>query len=147
MDPAKPMASQIGNSPAQLSSPALDPLGIAQSRGGAKPIAAELQAPSGADPDLATNDQNASTGDGSQDKSSVNVAGERAQELAQKLVDDVLKPHVKLEVSRSESSGNFTYRTIDDRTGEVLREWPQEQLVEELGDEDALSALFVDRSV
>lgn len=73
-------------------------------------------------------------------------AEQRARELAQKLVDDVVKPYVKLEVTRNEESGNFSYKTVDERTGEVLREWPPEKLMDEVG-ADAVAALVVDKQV
>ncbi len=74
-------------------------------------------------------------------------AQERARALAQRLVDDIVKPFARLEVSRDEDSGRFVYKTIDERTGEVIRTWPAEPVVHLLGAAEAIEALGVVRCV
>lgn len=153
------MSSQLGITPAALTPQTPESQGVTRTNGDVPapgagvdgaPRPAPIEFPDASTGDGASSDPGGGQpqGQGAGEAVKPDAAAEkRAQELAQRLVEDVLKPHVKLEISRSEESGNFTYRTVDDRTGEVLREWPQEQLVDELGGEDALAALIVDRTV
>ncbi len=75
------------------------------------------------------------------------AADERARDLARQLVEDALKPYAKLQISKDEDSGQFIYTTIDSRNGEVIRQWPREELLGRLDRPQDADGLVVDRRV
>ena len=46
-----------------------------------------------------------------------------------KLIKKSLPPNSKLQITQDESTGTYVYRSIDRDTGEVLKQWPSEQLL------------------
>lgn len=75
------------------------------------------------------------------------AAEERARELAQQLVDDALKPFAKLQITRDENSDRFIYTTIDSRNGEIIQQFPREELLNALASPQDAEGLVVDRRV
>ncbi len=75
------------------------------------------------------------------------AAAERARELAQQLVDDALKPFAKLQITRDEASDRFIYTTIDSRSGEIIQQFPREELLNALASPQDAEGVVVDRRV
>jgi len=58
--------------------------------------------------------------------------GQRIEALeaaVEKLIKKGLPPNSKLQVSQDEDSGTFIYRSVNPDTGEVIKQWPPEQLL------------------
>ncbi len=55
---------------------------------------------------------------------------EALQAAVEKLIKKSLPNNSKLQVEQDKTTGFFIYRSIDPDTGEVIRQWPPEQLVE-----------------
>lgn len=59
---------------------------------------------------------------------------ERAVEVVEKALRQsdppVLGQHERLSILRDEETGTFIYRSIDRNTGEVLRQWPVESMLQ-----------------
>ncbi len=47
----------------------------------------------------------------------------------EKLIRRSLPSNSKLQIEQDEETGTFIYRSVDPETGEVLRQWPSEQLL------------------
>ena len=47
----------------------------------------------------------------------------------EKLIRRSLPTNSKLQIEQDKETGTFIYRSVDPETGEVLRQWPPEQLV------------------
>jgi len=47
----------------------------------------------------------------------------------EKLIRRSLPSNSKLQIEQDKETGTFIYRSVDPETGEVLRQWPPEQLV------------------
>jgi flagellar protein FlaG len=47
----------------------------------------------------------------------------------EKLIRRSLPTNSKLQIEHDEDTGTFIYRSVDPETGEVLRQWPSEQLL------------------
>jgi flagellar protein FlaG len=69
------------------------------------------------------------------------------QAAVEKLIKRSLPSNSKLQVVQDEQSGTFIYRSVDAETGEVLSQWPPEQLVKLRDYLAQLSGLIVDTSV
>src|SRR5258705_6130550 len=52
------------------------------------------------------------------------------QEAVAKLIKKTLPPNSKLQIEQDKTSGAFIYRSIDPDTGEIVRLWPPEKLLE-----------------
>ena len=48
----------------------------------------------------------------------------------EKLIRRSLPSNSKLQIEQDKETGTFIYRSVDPETGEVLRQWPPEQLLE-----------------
>ena len=55
---------------------------------------------------------------------------ETLQAAVEKLIKKSLPANSKLQVEQDKTTGTFIYRSIDPDTGEVIRQWPPEQLLE-----------------
>ena len=47
----------------------------------------------------------------------------------EKLIRRSLPSNSKLQIEKDEETGTFIYRSVDPETGEILRQWPSEQLL------------------
>jgi uncharacterized FlaG/YvyC family protein len=60
------------------------------------------------------------------------IRGQRVEILEQaveKLIRRSLPSNSKLQIEQDKETGTFIYRSVDPETGEVLRQWPSEQLL------------------
>ena len=60
------------------------------------------------------------------------IRGQRVQileEAVEKLIRRSLPSNSKLQIEQDRETGTFIYRSVDPETGEVLRQWPPEQLL------------------
>src|SRR5215467_75145 len=55
---------------------------------------------------------------------------EVVQAAVEKMLKKTLPSNSKLQVEKDKVLGTFIYRSIDADTGEVIRQWPAEQLLE-----------------
>lgn len=55
--------------------------------------------------------------------------------------------NVRLSIAEDEETGRFVFRTVDRQTGEVLRQWPEEEILEVLQILSQIGGLLVDREV
>ena len=51
------------------------------------------------------------------------------EEAVEKLIRRSLPSNSKLQIEQDRDTGAFIYRSVDPETGEVLRQWPPEQLL------------------
>lgn len=75
------------------------------------------------------------------------AADSRAREIAARLAGEAPRPDAKLEVVDDADAGLFVYRTVDRRTGEVLRQWPIEEVLRLRSYLRELEGLIVDQRV
>jgi len=69
----------------------------------------------------------------------------RAQEL-QRLADEAFSDHnLRLSISFNKDVGRFIYRGIDRETGEVVREYPPEEVVERIATIREMAGIAFDR--
>ena len=60
------------------------------------------------------------------------VRGQRIQvleEAVEKLIRRSLPSNSKLQIEHDKETGTYIYRSIDPETGEVLRQWPSEEML------------------
>jgi len=57
-------------------------------------------------------------------------SAEAVEEALRSMEPPLLGQHERLSISRDEATGTFIYRSIDRRTGEVLRQWPVESMLQ-----------------
>ena len=55
---------------------------------------------------------------------------EVVQPVVEKLIKKTLPGNTKLQVEKDKELGTFIYRSINPDTGEVIRQWPPESLLE-----------------
>jgi uncharacterized FlaG/YvyC family protein len=55
---------------------------------------------------------------------------QEVQAAVEKLIKKSLPSNSKLQVEKNKELGTFIYRSINPDTGEVIRQWPPEQLLE-----------------
>ena len=55
-----------------------------------------------------------------------------AELIEQFLPDEDTAPNTKLRIDRDESSGNFIYQSVDEDSGEVITQFPSEQILKML---------------
>jgi len=74
----------------------------------------------------------------------------RVAEL-EKTVDNLIKKSLpdnsKLQISQDKDTGTFVYRSIDPSTGEVIRQWPPEQLLKLRESLRQMDGMIVDQHV
>lgn len=68
---------------------------------------------------------------------------------AEKVINDVVSELLgrKLRINRDEDSGRFVYQSIDRDTGDVLRQFPPEEILEILGKFRAPEGIVLDDEV
>ena len=70
---------------------------------------------------------------------------EKAAELVEQfLPEENTAPNTKLRIDRDESSGNFIYQSVDEETGEVIRQFPSEEILKVLSFYRELEGIAVD---
>ena len=76
--------------------------------------------------------------------------GQRVEVLeaaVEKLIRRSLPSNSKLQIEQDKETGTFIYRSVDPETGEVLRQWPSEQLLKLREHLCELEGLFFDQQV
>lgn len=68
----------------------------------------------------------------------------KARALLERLQSGRLRPDFKLSIAEDESTGWFVYQTIDGRSGELIRQWPREEILRAAGYLSELEGLLVD---
>jgi uncharacterized FlaG/YvyC family protein len=53
----------------------------------------------------------------------------KVQEALEKLMRQGLPSNTKLEIEKDKKTGTFIYRSVDPETGEVVRQWPPEEIL------------------
>jgi flagellar protein FlaG len=53
----------------------------------------------------------------------------KLQEAMSKLIKQSLPSDSKLQIDQDEETGTFIYRSVDADTGEVLKQWPSEEIL------------------
>lgn len=72
---------------------------------------------------------------------------EKAAKIVEKyLPNEDSVPNTKLRIDRDESSGNFIYQSVDEISGEVIRQFPSEEILKVLSFYRELEGLAVDES-
>lgn len=67
--------------------------------------------------------------------------------------DTVAKQHQllgnneRLAIEKDQETGKFVYKTIDRETGEVIRQWPREKMLEAIGHFRTAEGLLIDKTV
>ena len=78
------------------------------------------------------------------------VRGQRVEILeaaVEKLIRRSMPSNSKLQIEQDRETGTFIYRSVDPETGEVLRQWPPEELLKVRSHLDAVEGLLVDKRV
>jgi len=65
----------------------------------------------------------------------------------EKLIRRSLPSNSKLQIEQDRETGTFIYRSIDPETGEILRQWPPEQLLKLREDLSELEGMLFDKQV
>ena len=69
------------------------------------------------------------------------------ESAVEKLIRRSLPSNSKLQIEQDKETGTFIYRSIDPETGEVLRQWPSEQLLKLREHLAELEGMFFDVKV
>ena|SRR5882724_7399821 len=69
------------------------------------------------------------------------------QAAVEKLIKKSLPANSKLHIFQDKSTGEFIYRSVDPNTGEVIKQWPSEKLLELRKDLKAMEGLLIDTQV
>jgi uncharacterized FlaG/YvyC family protein len=69
------------------------------------------------------------------------------QAAVEKLIKKSLPPNSKLQIEQDKSTGTFVYRSINPDTGEVIRQWPPQQLLEMREYLKEMEGVLVDKQV
>ena len=64
-----------------------------------------------------------------------------------KLIRRILPGNSRLKIERNKETGAFIYRSFDPETGELLKEWPSEELLELREHLKEMEGLLVDKQV
>ena len=78
------------------------------------------------------------------------LRGQRVEILEQaveKLIRRSLPSNSKLQIEQDAETGTFIYRSVDPETGEVLKQWPPEQLLKLRDSLVEIEGLLVDKQV
>lgn len=59
----------------------------------------------------------------------------------------LLADNEKLTIEKDRETGKFVYKTVDRETGEVIRQWPREKMLEAIGHFREAEGLLIDRKV
>ncbi len=69
------------------------------------------------------------------------------QAAIEKLIRKSLPANSKLQIEQDKITGTFIYRTIDAETGELIRQWPPEQLLKLRESLAEMEGMLVDKKV
>jgi flagellar protein FlaG len=69
------------------------------------------------------------------------------QAAVQKLIENNLPIPSKLQIDQDKETGTFIYRSIDPETGEVLGQWPSEQMIKLHDYLAQMEGMLVDKEV
>ena len=69
---------------------------------------------------------------------------EVVQAAVEKLIKKTLPSNSKLEVEKDKELGTFIYRSVNPDTGEIIKQWPPEKLLELRGFLKEMEGLLVD---
>jgi len=69
------------------------------------------------------------------------------QAAVEKLIKKSLPPNSKLQILQDKNTGTFVYRSIDPDTGEVIKQWPPEKLLELREDLKTMEGMLIDKHV
>jgi uncharacterized FlaG/YvyC family protein len=72
---------------------------------------------------------------------------ERLQQSIAKLIKKSLPTNSKLQITQDESTGTYIYRSVDPDTGEVIQQWPQEQMLALQKQLKQMEGLLLDKHV
>lgn len=72
---------------------------------------------------------------------------DKRQALVEAVKDARIEPDGKLVIERDEDTGKFVQKVVDPASGEVLKQWPEEQFLELAKQMGEAYGLFVDRKV
>lgn len=70
-----------------------------------------------------------------------------AEETLNGLLADTLPPDARLVIEHDQAANRFVYKSVDRETGEVLRQWPPEEVMRKLAYLREISGLTVDGKV
>jgi flagellar protein FlaG len=71
----------------------------------------------------------------------------KLEEAIGNLVKQSLPSNSKLQIEQDEETGTFIYRSVDPETGEVLRQWPSEDILRLRASLRDMEGLLVDKEV
>ena len=69
------------------------------------------------------------------------------EQAVEKLIRRSLPSNSKLQIEQDRETGTFIYRSVDPETGEVLRQWPPEQLLKLRESLTEIEGLLFDKQV
>ncbi len=69
------------------------------------------------------------------------------QALLDKLVEGELRPFARLRIERNEDAGAFVYTTVDSRSGDVIRQWPRQEVLEMMSEARESEGVMFDTRV
>ena len=69
------------------------------------------------------------------------------QGAVEKLIKKSLPTNSRLQIVQDKDTGEYIYRSIDPTTGEVIKQWPPEQLLALREDLKTMECLLVDKQV
>ncbi len=69
------------------------------------------------------------------------------EEAVEKLIRRSLPSNSKLQIEQDRETGTFIYRSVDPETGEVLRQWPPDQLLKLRESLTEIEGLLFDKQV
>jgi flagellar protein FlaG len=72
---------------------------------------------------------------------------EALEAAVEKLIRRGLPANTKLQIEQDKDTGTFIYRSIDPETGEVVRQWPPEELLKLREHLAEIEGLLVDKEV
>jgi uncharacterized FlaG/YvyC family protein len=78
------------------------------------------------------------------------MRGQRVEILeaaVEKLIRRSLPSNSKLQIEQDRDTGTFIYRSVDPETGEVLRQWPPEQLLKMREHLSDLEGMLFDKEI
>src|SRR5215510_6674545 len=65
----------------------------------------------------------------------------------EKLIRRSMPSNSKLQIEHDEKTGTFIYRSVDTDTGEIIRQWPPEQLLKLRDHFSEMEGMFFDKEV
>lgn len=72
---------------------------------------------------------------------------EALQAAVEKLIKKNLPTNSKLQIEQDKVTGTFIYRSVDPSTGEVIKQWPPEQLLKLRESLHEMEGMLVDKHV